>query len=93
MPTYEYRCRDCNHQLEMFQKISDAPAKDCPVCGKPALQRGPGGGIGLAFKGSGFYITDYTKSGEQKSDSAQQSEAAPAPDSGKAACACKGEES
>ncbi len=59
MPTYEYKCFDCEHAMEHFQKITDNPLKTCPSCGKESLKRGPGGGIGLSFKGSGFYITDY----------------------------------
>lgn len=66
MPTYEYHCADCGHSLEAFQKITAEPLKDCPACHSQALRRGPGGGIGLAFKGSGFYITDYCDS--KKSD-------------------------
>ncbi len=59
MPTYGYECRACGHQHEILQKITEAHLTECPECGKDALQRGPGGGIGLSFKGSGFYITDY----------------------------------
>ena len=39
MPIYEYRCSECGHELEKIQKISDLPLKDCPACGKPALQK------------------------------------------------------
>ena len=39
MPTYEYRCQACGHELEAFQKITDARARDCPECGKPKLER------------------------------------------------------
>lgn len=59
MPTYEYRCQDCGHLLEVMQKISADPLKICPECGKEELMRGPGGGAGLHFTGTGFYITDY----------------------------------
>lgn len=61
MPTYEYQCASCRHRLEALQKITAEPLTKCPECGKETLQRGPGGGIGLQFKGSGFYITDYAK--------------------------------
>jgi len=33
MPMYEYRCQSCNHQFELRQKFSDAPATECPQCG------------------------------------------------------------
>lgn len=45
----------------MFQKITEDPIKKCPACGQDSLQRGPGGGIGVSFKGSGFYATDYAQ--------------------------------
>lgn len=68
MPTYEYRCKNCGKSLEALQKITDQPLKDCPSCNeKGALQRGFGGGIGLSFQGSGFYITDYAKPSSSKS--------------------------
>lgn len=59
MPTYEYHCDKCGHKEEVFQKITDDSLKTCPKCHKETFHRGPGGGIGLSFTGSGFYITDY----------------------------------
>ena len=61
MPTYEYVCTKCGHAMEAFQSMKDAPLTKCPACKKPALKRQVGGGAGLIFKGSGFYITDYKK--------------------------------
>ncbi len=61
MPTYAYHCQECGHEMDAFQKITDAHLTHCPNCNKNTLRRGPGGGIGLSFKGSGFYITDYPK--------------------------------
>jgi len=60
MPTYEYVCPD-GHQFERFyRKISDAVSDvTCPVCGKPAERKLSASGF--AFKGSGFYLTDYGK--------------------------------
>jgi putative FmdB family regulatory protein len=58
MPTYEYRCRKCGHQFEVFHGIRDESPRRCPKCGSRA-HRVPTGGAGLLFKGSGFYITDY----------------------------------
>jgi putative FmdB family regulatory protein len=61
MPTYEYKCRACDHRFEAFQSMTEAAITNCPHCGKEEVERliSPGGG--LLFKGSGFYITDYRK--------------------------------
>jgi putative FmdB family regulatory protein len=59
VPTYEYRCEACGHELELFQPISEAPKKKCPACKRQKLKRKIGGGAGFLFKGSGFYLTDY----------------------------------
>lgn len=61
MPTYEYHCMSCQKNCEILQKITEEPLKTCPHCQENQLRRGPGGGIGLSFSGSGFYITDYGK--------------------------------
>lgn len=67
MPTYDYRCKKCGHQFEAFQPISAEPLKVCPIC-TGQVERLIGGGTGLIFKGSGFYITDY-KNGKKGKDS------------------------
>lgn len=59
MPNYEYQCKSCGHKAELFQSIKDQPIAECPECHNSTFQRGVGGGFGLQFKGSGFYITDY----------------------------------
>src|ERR1700694_5418149 len=62
MPTYGYRCGNCGHQFEIVQRISDEPLKTCPKCqGKLAKMLYP---VGISFKGSGFYTTDYKSSGK-----------------------------
>ncbi|MDX9784118.1 MAG: zinc ribbon domain-containing protein [Spirochaetia bacterium] len=61
MPTYEYECRDCHYNFEKFQAMSDEPVKICPECGGQ-VRRMIGGGSGIIFKGSGFYINDSRKS-------------------------------
>jgi len=54
MPTYDYHCTQCKNKLEAFQKITDKPLLICPQCGHETLRRGPGGGIGVSFKGDSF---------------------------------------
>jgi putative FmdB family regulatory protein len=60
MPTYEFRCPD-GHEFEKFYRtISGAESTAvCPVCGKVAERFMSA--AGFAFKGSGFYLTDYGK--------------------------------
>lgn len=61
MPTYEYRCQACSHYFEAVQSMRDDPLTDCPQCaGK--VQRLISKNVGIAFKGSGFYVTDSAKS-------------------------------
>lgn len=67
MPIYEYRCEQCGHLVDLIQKRTDPPLETCSRCGgsmkkllaAPALQ----------FKGSGFYITDYSGKGKDKNTS------------------------
>ena len=59
MPTYDYRCKACKHELDLFQSMSERPKRKCPACGKNQLERLIGMGGGLIFKGKGFWQTDY----------------------------------
>lgn len=69
MPTYDYICYDCGYEFEHFQSMSDEPIRVCPKC-KGTVRRKIGGGTGLIFKGSGYYLTDYArKSSSPKSSS------------------------
>ena len=63
MPTYDYVCEGCEHKFEHFQSMSSRRLRKCPDCGERKLERLIGGGSGLIFKGSGFYETDYKRSG------------------------------
>ena len=66
MPTYEYKCGNCDHLMEVFQSITASPKKKCPECGKLKLQRLMGLGSGVIFKGGGFYETDYRSESYKK---------------------------
>ena len=59
MPTYDYRCNNCDHEFELFQAMSAGVKKKCPECKKMTLERLIGTGAAVIFKGSGFYETDY----------------------------------
>ena len=67
MPIYGYRCSQCGHELEVFQSMSAEPLRVCPECGG-ALSKllYP---VGIQFKGSGFYSTDYKNGSSSKSGS------------------------
>ena len=71
MPTYDYKCAQCGHDFEIFQSMSAEHIKKCPKCGGK-VRRLVGGGSGLIFKGSGFYLTDYVKGKEQKKSSSEK---------------------
>lgn len=73
MPTYEYVCKECKHQFEVFQSIKADNLSVCPECGG-MVQRKISGGSGLVFKGSGFYITDYKKKSTSPSESESKTE-------------------
>jgi putative FmdB family regulatory protein len=82
MPTYEYECTKCGHHFDQFQSMRDLPLKKCPKCHRSSLKRLVGGGAGLIFKGSGFYITDYRKPGQTRPS---EGESKPASDANPAA--------
>jgi len=56
MPTYKYRCKECGHEFEVRQRMSDKSLTECPECG--GAVRRVLGSVGVVFKGSGFYVTD-----------------------------------
>ncbi len=67
MPTYEYRCKSCGHEMEVQQAFSDAPLETCPEC--EGSLRKVYGNVGIAFKGSGFYKNDARGSSKKSSSS------------------------
>lgn len=61
MPIYEYECDTCKYRFERLQNIHETPVTTCPECGE-SVRRLPSKGVGVIFKGSGFYATDYARS-------------------------------
>ena len=58
MPIYEYQCDSCGYRFEVKQSIKDDALTTCERCGQ-SLRRlisSPG----IMFKGSGWYVTDYS---------------------------------
>ena len=94
MPTYVYACPKCGHEYEKLQRITDKTRAKCPEC-RTRGERLISGGVGLVFKGSGFYITDYKRAGEkrgtdEKKDAKKSSDAS---DAAKSDTSRKGDES
>ena len=84
MPIYEYRCDGCGHEMELMQRMSDDPMKECPVCEESKLKKLISA-AGFRLKGSGWYETDFkNKKNNKKSSSTGQSG-----DSCGGSCACK----
>jgi len=66
MPIYQYKCETCGKEFEIKQKITEPALTTCPdgICsfeskGKGLVHRVISKNVGLVFKGSGFYLTDY----------------------------------
>lgn len=72
MPIYEYQCKACGENMEKLQKISDPVLLDCPLCGKPALQKMVTA-AGFRLKGSGWYETDFKTEGKRNLAGDQES--------------------
>jgi len=76
VPTYQYACTECGHQLEAVQSFSDAALTECPNChGK---LRKVFNSVGIVFKGSGFYRNDSRPGAATTEKAANGAEAAPA---------------
>jgi putative FmdB family regulatory protein len=74
MPTYEYRCERCGHNVEVVQSFTDAPLTTCEACTGPL--RKVYAPVGIVFKGSGFYKTDSRSSKTSKTSVASSSDGA-----------------
>ncbi|MCS5518334.1 FmdB family zinc ribbon protein [Curtobacterium flaccumfaciens] len=88
MPTYSYRCTECDNAFDIKQSFSDATLTECPVCG--GVLRKVFSPVGVTFNGGGFYRTDSrpapksegsssipAKSEPKKSEPAKKTESKP----------------
>ena len=80
MPTYEYACPSCDTTHEVQQKMSDAALTECPACGQSGLRK-LFSGVGIHFKGSGFYRTDSRDSKSSTSTTSSSSSSSSSGDS------------
>src|SRR5262245_6507893 len=67
MPLYEYECQACGKRFEVIRRFSDPALETCTLCGKGPVQRllsSPA----IQFKGTGWYITDYSSKGKANTD-------------------------
>ena len=71
MPIYEYRCDDCDHQLEVVQKLNEEQLVSCPKCKNDSLKKIISA-AGFRLKGDGWYETDF-KSGKKKNVAGSES--------------------
>jgi len=76
MPIYEYKCKKCGKEFELFQNITDPVVKTCKFC-KGSVNKL----ISMSsfhLKGSGWYVTDYggkkAPASEPKKDATVKSE-------------------
>lgn len=76
MPIYEYVCQSCQHRFEVKQGIKDPPVASCERCGQAVSKIISPSAI--MFKGTGWYITDYSDKLKPKPDSKGE-EKSPAP--------------
>jgi putative FmdB family regulatory protein len=72
MPLYEYQCEACGRRFEVIRKFSDPPLDTCALCGKGPVQRLQSSPA-IQFKGTGWYVTDYSQKGKSESGSATKS--------------------
>lgn len=75
MPTYEYVCKQCGEQFELFQSFSAKPLKTHDACGGPVQKVFHARGI--VFKGSGFYVTDSRSKGTVSTSTPSSASTAP----------------
>jgi len=72
MPIYEYECKKCGKRMEVWQKITDEPLKECPECGGELVKLISQ--TSFILKGTGWYVTDYARKEKEKKERAKSKE-------------------
>ena len=70
MPIYAYKCTKCNKEIEIMQKMSEAPLTVCSSCGgalKKLISK-----TSFVLKGGGWYVTDYPSSDRKRAREAEK---------------------
>lgn len=57
MTTYNYKCKNCDHELEVVRSMKDKPLKECPECEQETLQQIITSNVAVTFKGGGWFRT------------------------------------
>ena len=65
MPTYIYRCQTCEKEFEIIQSFKDDPLEECPSDCSGTVKK-VFSGVGISFKGSGFYKNDHGSNSKKK---------------------------
>ena len=85
MPTYDYRCPECDREFEVNRPMRATNEECCPECGAVAVKVfAP---VSVAFKGTGFHNTDYRAKPKDPSETPPKSEPACPAKSDSAGCA------
>lgn len=67
MPLYRYQCEACGHTFRVLQSLNggeEAAMPPCENCGEESVRRVLPR-VGVLYKGSGFYSTDYAQKGTE----------------------------
>jgi putative FmdB family regulatory protein len=76
MPIYEYECKKCGHQTEVWQKFSESPLSRCEVCNGKLRKLISQSAFHL--KGTGWYVTDYASKGGSRDAGKKKDKESPA---------------
>ena len=77
MPTYSYRCTECDNAFDIHQEFTDSTLTECPVCG--GKLRKVFSAVGVTFNGSGFYRNDSRSTKSSSSPATPAAPSTPAP--------------